>query len=103
MFVTKSRFVEVEQRAQRFENQAYHYFTECKRIGAKWDALVDRINGLGGEAFLKRARIPSETPAQFTADELQRLILLCHPDKHDGKPMATEMTQKLLKMKAVAP
>jgi hypothetical protein len=103
MFVTKSRFAEVERRAELFEAQAYHYSKECKRLRAKWDALVDRINELGGETFLKKARIPSNVPTQFTADDLQRLILLCHPDKHDGKAMATEMTQKLLKMKAVQP
>lgn len=65
----------------------------------EWDALVSRINKLGGEAFLKSARIPRSEPQPFDADDLQRLILLCHPDKHGGKAMATEMTQKLLKMK----
>jgi hypothetical protein len=99
MFVTKSRFDAVERRAQLAERQAFHYFTESKRLRAKWDALVDRINALGGETFLKNARLPSGEAPQFTADDLQRLILLCHPDKHAGKPMATEMTQKLIRMK----
>jgi hypothetical protein len=36
---------------------------------------------------------------QFNAEDIKRLLQLCHPDKHDGKAIATEMTQKLLKLK----
>ncbi len=66
----------------------------CRALLAQWNALVRRINDLGGEQFLKAPK-----PAQFTKEEIQKLILLCHPDKHDGKPMANEMTAKLLAMK----
>lgn len=36
---------------------------------------------------------------QFTLDEISSLVVLCHPDKHDGKASAVTMTQKLLKLR----
>lgn len=66
-------------------------------LNVRWNALVDRINKKGGETFLKKAQI-QQVP-QFDEGEIAKLIQLCHPDKHDGKPMATEMTAKLLALK----
>jgi hypothetical protein len=60
----------------------------------KWNELVEKINARGGEDFLE-----GKVQSQFSADELTRLIQLCHPDKHDGKSMAVELTQKLIQMK----
>jgi hypothetical protein len=99
MFVTKSRFDEMRRRAERAEDRVYYLSQDRSRLIDKWNAMVARINARGGEAFLEKGRIPSSQPAPFTDEDLQRLIMLCHPDKHDGKRMATEMTQKLLKMK----
>jgi hypothetical protein len=31
----------------------------------------------------------------LNSEDLKRLIMLCHPDKHGGKTMAVEMTKKL--------
>lgn len=67
-------------------------------LANKWSALVRRINDLGGETFLSRGEAQNKQ-SQFSADEVQRLLMLCHPDKHDGKQMATDMTAKLLKLK----
>lgn len=36
---------------------------------------------------------------RISTDDIRKLIQLCHPDRHDGSPLAVEMTQKLLKMK----
>ncbi|GEM_PF-4402544 len=83
MFVTKSKYEKLQR--------------EHGVIVARWNSLVKRINRLGGEQFLQHARIAP--PQQFNADDVQRLIMLCHPDKHDGKAIATEMTQKLLRLK----
>ena len=60
----------------------------------RWNRLVERINDKGGEAFLS-GRLQAKDQAQFTPEELRKLLMLCHPDKHDGKPMAVEMTTKL--------
>lgn len=62
-----------------------------------WNALVRQINDKGGEAFLKRATI-SASPS-LSLDEIRKLLQPCHPDKHDGKPMACEMTARLLAIK----
>lgn len=37
---------------------------------------------------------------QFSKEEIKILINLCHPDKHDGKKSAQEITAKLLNIKA---
>ena len=34
----------------------------------------------------------------FTPKEIKTLIALCHPDKHDNKRSATDITAKLLEM-----
>ncbi len=36
---------------------------------------------------------------QFNNKEIDTLIRLCHPDKHNGKDSATEITQKLLEIR----
>jgi hypothetical protein len=70
-----------------------------KELQDKWNTLVRRINEKGGEDFLERGVLPEDLPPQFTQEEIRRLILLCHPDKHDGKIIAVEMTQKLIRMR----
>lgn len=97
MFVSSSTHEKALSRLYRAKAELDHAVQMYNRLNDKWNALVRRINKLGGEEFLSGGE--RKTPAQFSADDLQRLIQLCHPDKHDGKPLATEMTQKLLKMK----
>jgi hypothetical protein len=38
-------------------------------------------------------------PARFDPEFLERLIRLCHPDKHGGSKLANEVTQQLLSMR----
>jgi hypothetical protein len=90
MFVRRSTYDAMEKRALSAELRFYS-------LQGDWNALIRRINNLGGERFLKHATL-QPTP-HFSEDELTKLIMLCHPDKHDGKSMATEMTQRLLALK----
>ena len=60
----------------------------------QWNELIDRINAKGGEVFLQGSQ--SE---QFTKQEVNQLIFLLHPDKHDGSKVAGELTAKLLTMR----
>ena len=63
----------------------------------KHDALIDRINDLGGEQFLKDAENGVQSTAnQLTQEDIKALISLCHPDKHGDSEKAKEITQKLL-------
>ena len=61
---------------------------------AEWNALVKRINAKGGEQFLE-----GSSNNQFTEDDIKKLLQLCHPDKHNGKQIAVDMTQKLLQLR----
>lgn len=63
----------------------------------EWNALVKRINSKGGEDFMQDATVQVKTP-QFDSDEIKRLLMLCHPDKHNGKEMAVTLTKKLLEL-----
>ena len=59
----------------------------------EWNTLIGRINAKGGESFL------NSDPVQLTQDEIKKLLQLCHPDKHDGKQLAVDMTQRLLELR----
>lgn len=61
---------------------------------SKWNRLAERINKLGGEDFLSGER---EKP--FCDEDIRKLLQLCHPDVHGGKPLAQEMTVRLLEMR----
>lgn len=67
------------------------------RLLAQWNTVVRQINAKGGDRFLEHGTLAAPSP--FSQEDIRRLIHLCHPDKHDGKPMAVEMTQKLLSLK----
>lgn len=36
-----------------------------------------------------------EVGAQFTPEQLRKMVQLCHPDKHNGSKLAVEVTQLL--------
>lgn len=97
MFVLNSTYQQMFQRAIRAELVLRSVSDDRDRLTDKWNALVNRINALGGENFLQRGAAARDD--RFSAEDIQRLLQLCHPDKHDGKQMATDMTAKLLKMK----
>lgn len=63
----------------------------------QWNGLVDVINRKGGKDFLTKGTIVNKQ--LLTKDDIKRLLPLVHPDKHDGKPAAVEMTQKLLALR----
>lgn len=58
----------------------------------KYNDLVEIINMKGGQEFLDQGQIISDV-------QLDRLIRLCHPDKHDNSDAATKATQWLLNIK----
>ncbi len=68
--------------------------TKYNDLLTKWNDLVETLNSKGGEKFLEEAKIRHAHP--LSAEEVKKLISLCHPDKHDGSHVATEMTQRLL-------
>ena len=90
MFVLQSTY-------QKLLNEHRELAEYNNRLLNNWNHLVKRINAKGGEDFLNNATLTP--PPVFSQKDILRLLQLCHPDKHDGKPMAVEMTQKLLSLK----
>jgi len=95
MLVRQSKYDAMQMRAIKAEAKASAVMSQLVNLSVKWGALVDQINAKGGEHFLKNGTVHPV----LTKEDATKLIMLCHPDKHDGKPMATEMTQKLLALK----
>lgn len=65
---------------------------QCVRAIAaatEWKQLAMRFQRQGG----------NKAVTQLSADDIKRLLLLCHPDKHGGKESAVQMTQKLLSLR----
>lgn len=75
------------------------------------DGWRRRYNVSEYEAFKLRERLAKhqtnepakvihiQSAPQFSQDELNTILTLCHPDKHGGKESATRITQKLLHMR----
>ena len=101
MFVLKSTYKRVVEDRDFFK-EGYHRVTRAlnstvstlEEYSRYADSLKDHIHEL---EYQIEANTYSEP--RFTEEDLKRLIVLCHPDKHDGKQMAVEMTDKLLKMR----
>lgn len=94
----RKRIRELEIENEDYLSTAIAYKRAHANLNNKWNDLVDKVNAKGGQGFLEDGIIPNNNH-QFTQDEIKKLILLCHPDKHDGKPMAKELTDKLLKLR----
>lgn len=85
MWVPTSKYNHACQVAKSWHD-AYH------NLLAEYNKLVELINAKGGEAFLNSS-------SQFTPEQIDRLIRLCHPDKHGNSEAANEMTAALLKIR----
>ena len=95
MFVRNAKYEEEKRRRLDAEldylNLKVRYFS----LVEKWDNLVRRINKKGGEEFLEKATLQPV----LSKEDVNKLLSLCHPDKHDGKESAKVMTQKLLNLR----
>lgn len=69
------------------------YRREYWALRGAWNTLVAQINAKGGRSFL------DGESNQFSPEEIEGLIRLCHPDKHGGSELANKMTAKLLALR----
>jgi hypothetical protein len=69
------------------------------KLLSEYNELVRMLNARGGKKFLYGDMNNNNTGNQFSQDDIKRLLLLCHPDKHGGKQIAVEITSKLLNMR----
>ncbi len=91
LFVSKQKYIYVkrllDQKLEELE-KARRDLEELRclseKLWTKYEML--RLNGVANGGL--------------TNKDIKILLSLCHPDKHDGKKIANDMTVKLLKMKA---
>jgi hypothetical protein len=98
MIVLKSKYLEME-------NKWLTSALALQHLTRKWNDLVDRINKLGGENFLRKTQTPAASASvsvsnPFSEAEIQSLIRLCHPDKHGNSAISNEMTALLLSVRS---
>ena len=85
MFVLKKTYNELKE----------EFDYKCRlfnKLADEYNSLVDKYNS-DRRAFLRLSN------NQFGEDDIKKMLLLCHPDKHGGKQIAIEVTQKLLAMR----
>lgn len=85
-----SRALQAERDAQLYEA---NYFKLKNATEETMKAMVEKV--------LRENGMLEDQKQVFSKEEIERLIRLCHPDRHEGirQVAATEMTQKLLTIK----
>lgn len=67
---------------------------------AQTDALSDALReNQALRQQIKQMNREAMSAADIPEEKLKRLIQLCHPDKHNGSKVATEITQWLLEQR----
>jgi len=99
MFVRESTYLAEVRRRRAAESSLMYTNRQLQTLRNEMDELVRRINAKGGEAFLRYGTLQPQQQTHFTKDEVTKMLMLCHPDKHGGKQSATDMTAKLLKLR----
>lgn len=100
MFVRQSTHDKLRRELYDTQVQANYNTVKYNILLKEYNDLVRQINEKGGQAFLKHGSIYGRQPEvktvkQFTDEELKQLLRLVHPDKHNGRDVATKMFQKI--------
>lgn len=97
MFVRASTYERVLKERNAEAKDALYWTQAYLELQNQWNKLVDMVNRKGGNAFLEHGVMPSavRNVSQFTDEELRSLLRLVHPDKHNGRDVATKMFQKI--------
>jgi hypothetical protein len=97
----KKENVELRKERDRYRRMYSAELQDCVRGMKEYNDLTDEYNVLVRKAKrLQQLCKESELYTNpFSKEFLNKLITLCHPNKHDGKRSATEITQKLLEMR----
>lgn len=96
MLVTKQKYEAALRQALDMAGKVIFWQQQYKQLQQRWNDLVTRINEHGGEEIFERNAAKN---SQFTPEEIDKLVRLCHPDKHNNSQAATELTAKLLKLR----
>lgn len=105
MFVLQSKYDALEtdykkvlKNLEAHQRKLIEVSSKLDRLSNSWGKLVDEINSKGGQSFLDEAVMPNEIQG-LSPDMIKKMLQLCHPDKHQGKQLAVEVTQVLIKLK----
>ena len=94
----KAEKIKYDQLLEKHISSIYESDREYDRMARKYDSLVDTHNRLV-RAYNSITAKTSRVEDTLTSDDIKKLVILCHPDKHGNKQIATDMTAKLLKMR----
>lgn len=86
-----AKLVEVEERCDLAERQYYY----CLKTAAEYKKKYDKVLKLAAEQQIHTR----PAPPQFSAEEIKRLVRLCHPDRHNNSEASVKMTQKLMNLR----
>ncbi len=89
MFCLESTLVAERKRRYQVETQ---YVALVKQ----WNDLTKLINSKGGQQFLDSNPVTGASPVTgFSNDDINKMIRLCHPDKHANSEMSNYITSIL--------
>jgi hypothetical protein len=80
---------------QSMEDRMNKAIQEAMHYKALYDDLVDDLRGKG----IPRRPPTSGPPINLPRPLIDRLIVFCHPDKHNSSNVANELTAELLKIR----
>lgn len=89
MFVTRAKYDEMVRRKYLADTTRDYWANRARRLEMENSMLRLRLS----MQMDTGVRVVAQ---QFSPEEIDRLIRLCHPDKHGNSESATVMTQKLL-------
>lgn len=101
MFVLKSKYDKLYRRLYDKQVELGQKRLEYIDLMSKYRMLQLEFSELltQRQSSTRQTSPKQETSPQFTKEEIQTLVKLCHPDKHGQKPEATEITKKLLQLR----
>lgn len=92
--ITKDEHKELERKSRMLELA----ISQIVELNKRNEYLDKRVIYLRNELEWEKFRKPQPT-SQFSQEQIDKLIRLCHPDKHYNSKNATEITQLLLSMR----
>lgn len=97
IFVSRAKYMSALSQSATWQAMFTQERQKHNETIKEWNELIGWLNRFGGRKAID-IRLNSQPP-QLSKDDIRKLIQLVHPDKHQGKPLAVEMTARLLAIK----
>lgn len=89
-----SRSSQQTRSTNNFDNE-FEAKIEINRLKMELRAKELELQMTKMELFSAKRQQPASRNSQFTPEELKRLRMLCHPDRHGNSELSNKMTKKL--------